>query len=114
MEELEQEKGFLDYLLELLAMPLEGMHDLVGKAWAIFYLMVAIVLIGGLVNLIPNVEISRLTHLVALVVLLGCLGVAIKSSPDLRKWWTFPERAELLGIMSGLGLGGFLISTVSV
>ncbi len=112
MEDLDQEKGTLDYMWELLAMPLEGMHDLVGKAWAIFYLMVAFVLIGGLVNKIPSVEISRVINFVALVVLVGCLGVAIKTSPNLSKWWTFPGRAELLGIMSGIGLSGFLLTTI--
>ena len=112
MENLDQEEGILSYMWDLVVMPVNGMRDLVGKAWAIFYLMAIFVFVGGLVNKAPNVEISRLIYLVALVVLLGCLGVAIKTSPNLRQWQTIQGRAELLGIMSGLGLVGLLISSV--
>lgn len=112
MENLEQEEGALGYIWELIVMPVNGLRDLVGKAWAIFYLMGLFAFIGLLVNKIPNVEISRLIHFVALVVLLGCLGVAIKTSPNLSKWVKFPDRAEVLGIMSSLGLVGLLLNSV--
>lgn len=87
------------------------MRDLVGKAWVSFYSMVAIVAVGGLVNKVPNIDVTTLEHILVLGILLGCLGVAIKTSPNLKKW-TSPGRAEILGIISALGLLQLLISTI--
>ena len=106
-----EEKGSFVYLREFLAMPVNQLHDLVGKAWAFFYLMVSCIVVATMVNKLPGVEIKRIINGVTVVTLLGCLGVAIKTSPNL-KGWTSPGRAELLGIVSVFGLILFLVSSI--
>jgi len=100
-----------DYLREIISLPMNHFKDLVGKAWAMLYLMVAFILIATLVNKLPGVEIDHLISGVSLAVLLTCLGIAIKTSPNL-KTWVSPGRAELLGFISAFGLLGFLINAV--
>ncbi len=106
-----EEKGSLEYIRELLAMPINELRDLTGIAWVFLYLVVVFILLATMINKIPEVEITRVIDGVAIFTLLGCLGVAIKTNPNLKTWSSL-GRAELLGIISAFGLVVTLVSTV--